>query len=278
MNIEFKNIVFNYDSLLPGAKPVLNNINFRITDNEFIGIIGPTGSGKTTLVQLFTGLLKPIGGQVLIDGIDLFNKKCDIDLIRKRIGVVFQFPESQLFEETVFDDIAFALKNHNFTDHAIEYRIKTVCDLVGLNFEDTKFQSPFHLSEGEKRRVALAGILSMNPEVLILDEPTACLDANGISNTVQLLTTLHQSMKTIIVVSHNLDFVSKLCNRIIILDQGRIVFDGLSGQLFGIENILKTSNLLPPRLFRLIKHLNESGFMTEKDITSLEDLKLFLGG
>lgn len=276
MKIKFENITFHYNNILPTKKPVLNNISFEISDNEFIGLIGPSGSGKTTLVQLFTGLIKPTIGNVYINNIDILSKEIDIDDIRKRIGLVFQFPESQIFEETVYNDIAFGPKNFGLTNIELKEIVKSAFALTGLDFESMQKRSPFTLSEGEKRRVALAGILSMNPEVLILDEPTACLDAGGVKKIEQILTTLNNTGKTIVLVSHNIDLIAKLCNRIIILQEGNIVFDDKKENLFLNETILKQYKLAPPRIYRFCKKLQETGYISKANMLSTTELKALL--
>jgi len=166
MEIRFVNVKFYYNNKLPNIMPALDDINLTIDSNEFIGIIGPSGSGKTTLVQHFTGLLQPTEGMVLIDGVGISQDKSNLDLIRKQVGIVFQFPEAQLFEETVYDDVAFGPRNFGLPEDEIEERLKDTFNLIGVDFERMKTRSPFRLSEGEKRRIALAGIIAMNPEVL----------------------------------------------------------------------------------------------------------------
>ena len=256
--------------------PALDDINLTIESNEFIGIIGPSGSGKTTLVQHFTGLLQPAEGMVLIDGVGISHDKRTLDFIRKKVGIVFQFPEAQLFEETVYDDVAFAPRNFGLPEDKVEERLKDTFNLTGLDFEEMKTRSPFKLSEGEKRRIALAGIIAMNPEVLILDEPTACLDAAGIHLIEQLLTNLYALGKAIILVSHNLDFVAKLCKRIILMQEGKVCFDGSKEKFFKQKNTAKISTLDVPRSIRYSRKLYELGYVQAENLYSVDDIKVAL--
>jgi len=276
MNVTFNQVSFYYVNKLPERKPVLHNISFEIKNNEFIGLIGPSGSGKTTLIQHFTGLLQPNDGKVLIDNVDLAAKNSDLELIRRKIGIVFQFPESQLFEETVLDDVAFGPKNYGLSDELVLERVQDTFKLIGLDFDKIKSRSPFKLSEGEKRRVALAGVLSMNPEMLILDEPTACLDPIGIQKIEQLLTNLHQIGKSILIVSHNLEFVAKCCARIMLLQQGKISYDGTKENFFNGKTDFKIKDLSLPRIIRYSRKLNELGYVSNRNIFSIDEMKKVL--
>lgn len=276
MKIKFENVTFYYNHKFPTPKLVLKNINFEVNGSEFIGIIGPSGSGKTTLVQHFTGLLQPTAGKISVDGIDIASKAFDLDSIRKKIGIVFQFPEMQLFEETIYDDIAFGPKNFGLAGDELAERIKSTFDLVGIDIEKMRDRSPFKLSEGEKRRVALAGIIAMNPDIYILDEPTACLDAIGVHKIERLLTNLYDLGKAIVVVSHNLDFILKLCQRIIVLNNGNIDFDGSTAMLLKDEQILNHLNMSLPRTIRYSKQLFKLGYVDVNNLYSVEKIKSFL--
>ncbi|MBD3288484.1 ATP-binding cassette domain-containing protein [candidate division KSB1 bacterium] len=273
MKVRFVNVSHYYQNYLPDATVALNDINFEIRQNECIGIIGPSGSGKTTLVQHFTGLLQPSEGKVFIDDDDISKVDYDINSLRRKIGVIFQFPESQLFEETVYEDVSFGPKNFGLDEDEIDTRVRETFQLVDLNFEKMKSRSPFKLSEGEKRRVALAGIISMNPEMFILDEPTACLDASGIRRIEKLLLNLYQLGKTIILVSHNLDFVIKLCRRIIVIERGKIIFDGPRRELFKNNSILEKAGLELPRIMRYARKLKELEYIEEDKVYSIGELK-----
>ena len=273
MKVRFVNVSYNYQSYLPEPQVALNDINLQISENEFVGIIGPSGSGKTTLAQHFTGLLQPSEGKVFINDDDISKADFDLNSIRRKIGVVFQFPESQLFEETVYEDVAYGPKNFGLNEEEIDTRIRETFNLVDLNFEQIKSRSPFKLSEGEKRRVALAGIISMNPEMFILDEPTACLDASGIRKIEKLLVNLHLLGKTIILISHNLDFIVTLCKRVILINNGRIYFDGPKAELFKDSNILDKAGLEVPRIMRYALKLKELDYIENATVYSIGQLK-----
>jgi len=258
---------------LPEQKKALDQINLEIGDNEFIGIIGPSGSGKTTLIQHFTGLLKPTSGKVFVNNADIFCNEKNINLIRRLIGVVFQFPESQLFEETVYDDLAFGPKNYGLSKEEINHRMKQIIKLVGLDFEKLKYKSPFKLSEGEKRRIAIASIMIMNPDVLIMDEPTACLDATGIKLIERLLIDFYKQGKTVVLVSHNIDFVLKICKRIIILQEGNIRLDRTINELLKNSSSIEDFNIEVPRTIRYCNKLNEIGYLNKKNLHTIKDIK-----
>jgi len=258
MNIKIENLSFSYSLLSTEKKEVLSDISFEIGDNELVGITGHSGSGKTTLIQHFTGLLKPTKGKVWIDGQDLWGSKIDLSAIRRKIGIVFQFPETQLFEEHVFEDVAFGPKNLGLSEAEVASRVKKALELVGFDFDTYRKRNPHQLSEGEKRRVALAGVFAMKPSALVLDEPTAGLDSSGIQYMNQILKKFHHSGKTIIIVSHNLDEIVKLAERILILHKGRLVFDGSKNELVFEHNILEKLNINKPRcciLFKMIKRV-----------------------
>ncbi len=262
MMLKLQDVSFYYDNKLPSPKMVLNKVNLEFGEREFVGIIGPSGSGKTTLIQQFTGLLKPTAGQILIDGINLWSSHIDMDQIRKRIGIAFQFPESQLFEDTVYDDVAFGPRNYGVDENQIEQRAKEIFRLIGIDFDDLKLRPPFKLSEGEKRKVALAGIIVMDPDVLALDEPTACLDAAGVRKIEMLLNELFNLGKSIILISHNLDFIAKSCHRIVFLKDGVVLFDGSKTRFFEEEQWIRQLNLDEPRCVRLSRKLHELGFIS----------------
>jgi energy-coupling factor transport system ATP-binding protein len=273
MKIQFENVTFYYNHKLPDTAPCLKNINFQINDHEFIGIIGPSGSGKTTLIQHFTGLLNPSQGRIIVNDIDLSKMKQGLNIIRKKIGLVFQFPESQLFEETIYDDIAFGPKNFGLTEAEIEQRINKYIDFIGFSIEQMKARSSYKLSEGEKRRIALISTIVMEPEVLILDESTACLDPIGINRIEQLLKSLYKSGTTIILVSHNFDFILKLCQRVIFIDKGTILFDGLKDDFFENSQFLKNFKIIPPRILQFSHLLYQMGYLVKKNLYSVDIIK-----
>ncbi|WPX07833.1 energy-coupling factor transporter ATPase [Anaerocellum danielii] len=269
MFIEMKNVEFIYGYNTPFEKKALENINLSITKGEFIGIIGKTGSGKSTLVQLMNGLLVPQIGDVVVDGINTKDKK-RVKEIRRRVGLVFQYPEYQLFEETVFKDIAFGPQNLGFSEDEVKRRVKEVCELLEIP-QQLLEKSPFELSGGQKRRVAIAGILAMDPECIILDEPTAGLDMRGRKRIFSIIERLHkEAKKTIILISHSLEDVAMLCERVIILSKGKIHFDGPKHQVFENVELLEKSGLLPPDILYLQHRLKLKGFKIDRFEYSIE--------
>lgn len=259
MHIRFENLSFRYHSF--GGQPVavLRNINFEIKPGELVGIAGPSGSGKTTLMQHFTGLLKPNSGRVLIEGKDIWTSDIKLSELRRQIGLVFQFPEAQLFEETVFDDVAFGLRNLNLPEPEIARRVEQALSQVGLDFESFRGRSPIYLSAGEKRRAALAGVLVMAPAVLVLDEPTAALDYPGVQATIQILRAFHASGKTVVCISHQLDLLFTLVERMIVLHRGEIAFDGPVREIILRPAILEAAGLSSPRIVRIMQYLEKKG-------------------
>lgn len=275
MKIRFEELSFKYDNT-PVQRNVLESLNFEILEHDFVGIIGASGSGKTTLIQHFTGLLQPSSGRVLIDGQELNSAGMDLGDLRTRIGIVFQFPESQLFEETVYADVAFGPQNMGLSEAEVHDRVEESLRLVGLDADHFSKRSPFHLSEGEKRRVAIAGVIAMNPDVLILDEPTACLDPEGIRIIEEILRGLHRLGKQIIIVSHHMDFVVRLCNRIIVLQNGKLIYDGDKKSIFNQTRMLNRANILLPRVLQVIKRLFDHGVIENSDIFTASELRKVL--
>ena len=248
--LAFHNIFFKYTGIGGSRVYVLNDISFSIAQNESVAIVGASGSGKTTLIQHFTGLLKPTNGQVLFEGKDILGKKYPLAALRKRIGIVFQFPESQLFEETVFKDVGFGPQNLGFSAQQIEKTVKNSLRAVDLDPEEFGERSPFKLSEGEKRRVAIAGVLAMQPDVIVLDEPTAGLDPQGVRKIIDIIFRLLQNGKTVVVVTHNMDFVLSISTRVLVLEAGRLIFDEKPQQLFASKDILERTGLELPLLIQ----------------------------
>ncbi len=276
MKIRFEAVCYHYNTKLPEKNQVLKDINLEIFDREFVGIIGPSGSGKTTLLQHFTGLLCPTSGKVFVDDRNIWEKNYPLKELRKRIGLVFQFPESQLFEETVYSDVAFGPTMLKLSEEEIEIRVNEALKLVGMQDEKIKNRSPHHLSEGEKRRVAIAGVLAMAPEVLVLDEPSACLDPAGVKLMIQILQQLHQIGTTVIMITHNLDVMAQLANRIIILNQGHICYDGDRETIFTNSNLLESVGLASPRIIKLCQFLKKKKIISQVNISSLGELKKHL--
>lgn len=267
MPIEIKSLSFSYND-----KPFINNMNLKINDGEMIGIIGNTGCGKSTLVQLIAGLIKCDRGQIFIDGNDITNKKFDKRILRRNLGIVFQFPEMQLFEQTVEKDIFFGLKQYKLTYDEKYKRAKAVLSLLGLNFDKIKDKSPLALSGGEKRKVAVAGILVCKPKYLIFDEPIAGLDYNSRESFMKLLSSLKQNGKTIIIISHNTDYLAEYANRILVMDGGKIVLDDKPNEIFNQTDILNKLNIGICNSKEIAGLLNSNGFDIKSDILKYDDL------
>ena len=258
----------------PFKVEALKNINLKIKEGEIVGIIGPTGSGKSTLIQHFNGLLTPGAGKVFILGRDIFDKKTDLKAVRREIGLVFQYPEDQLFEETIYADIAFGPKNMGFSEEEIEKRVKAALEIIGLNFEEAKERSPFSLSGGQMRKVALAGILAMDPKVLVLDEPTAGLDPLSKAeflNNIKLLNKKHG--KTIIMVSHSMEEVAQIAERVIVMNEGEIAADESIDQIFSLTHFINNLGLDLPAYTKLAYRLKEEGFPVNTSVYTLEQIK-----
>ena len=252
----------------------LDDVSFRIEDGEFVGIIGHTGSGKSTLVQHLNGLLKPASGQVLIDGEDLNGEHVNRRALRQRIGLVFQYPEYQLFEETVAKDIAFGPKNQGLSPEEIDSRVRYAMDCVHLDYDKYASRSPFELSGGQMRRVAIAGVLAMRPSVLILDEPTAGLDPRGRDKILSMLEELHSRENvTILMVSHSMDDMARLATRLIVMSEGKIVAEGTPREIFAREKMMTSIGLDVPDAARLCALLRSRGYNLPADLFRPEELK-----
>ncbi|ACL68909.1 energy-coupling factor transporter ATPase [Halothermothrix orenii] len=250
----------------------LESVNLRIQSNEFIGIVGHTGSGKSTLVQLFNGLIKPSEGKVFIEGIDIHQKKVSKREIRQKIGLVFQYPEHQLFEETIYDEVAFGPRNLDLSEEEIKKRVIQALSLVGMDYETYKDRSPFHLSGGQQRKIAIAGVLAMMPEVLILDEPTAGLDPRGREQLIKLLKQLHRDYKmTVILISHRMEEISQLSNRVLVLSRGRIVMDGKPEEVFTRVDEIRKLGLDLPQITEVLWELKNRGLRVRTDIFNVEE-------
>ena len=273
MRIEFLDVSFTYDRFVAEKKTVLKNINLKIEKNEFITLIGPSGAGKTTLLQHFTGLLKPSAGMIYVDGEDIWQKNYSLATLRRKIGLVFQFPEKQLFEETVFDDVAFGPKNLNLSAEEIDYRVREAMNLLGLDFDKFKNRSPHHLSSGEKRRVAIAGVIAMAPEMLILDEPTAGLDPHSCRRILQILKSLNDQGISILLSTHYLDLAFELSQRIIALSDGQIVFDGDKDQLIDFVENSPSAYFQLPQVVSMAKKLYDQKIISDWRVYSASQLK-----
>lgn len=274
MSIEIKGLYHTYQIGTPYEAHALNDINLEIQDGEFIGLIGHTGSGKSTLVQHLNGLLKPSQGQIIIDGINISEKGAKLKKIRQKVGLVFQYPEHQLFEETVLKDVSFGPQNLGLANEEVEKRVKDALEVVNLNFKEIKDQSPFNLSGGQKRRVAIAGVLAMEPQYLILDEPTAGLDPRGRDEILNQIKELHQKLKiTIILVSHSMDDVARLANRLIVMHKGQVELAGTPREVFQKTETLKNIGLGVPTVSALMQSLKSKGLEVRTDLLTMDEAK-----
>ena len=271
MSIVVENLSYIYMKGSPYEKAALSNINLKIADGEFVGIIGPTGSGKSTLVQHFNGLLKSSSGKVIINGMDI--SASNLKKLRKQVGIVFQYPEHQLFEETVYKDVAFGLQKQGIEKNEIEARVGRAIRAVGLN-EDIFEKSPFELSGGQKRRVAIAGVLVMNPGILVLDEPTAGLDPRGRDEIYGFIQQLHISLgMTIILVSHSMEDVARLTKRVIVINRGNIEMDGDVRDVFMQAERLEAIGLSVPQISFLMKKLKKTFPDINENIYTIKEAK-----
>ena len=261
--LEVKNLTHTYSTGTPFEHTAIDNMSFSVERGEFIGIIGHTGSGKSTLMQHLNGLLKPTGGQVLLDGVDIHSDKKFTRQARFRVGLVFQYPEYQLFEETVYKDIAFGPKNMGLKPDEIDRRVREAAKLVGLT--DAQLEvSPFDLSGGQKRRVAIAGVIAMEPEVLILDEPTAGLDPASRAGILENIETYRQAKNaTIMMVSHSMNDVARLTDRLLVLCGSRLAMDGAPHEVFTRAQELLDMGLDIPDITRVILRLKQMGLPLE---------------
>ncbi|GAB6085467.1 energy-coupling factor transporter ATPase [Alkaliphilus crotonatoxidans] len=274
MSIKIEGLTHIYNPNSPFETKALDNINLEIQSGEFIGLIGHTGSGKSTLTQHLNGLLKPHSGKIFINDVDITDKGIKLGEIRKRVGLVFQYPEHQLFEESVFKDIAFGPTNLGLKEEEVAQRVKEAMELVMLNFDELKDRSPFELSGGQRRRVAIAGVLAMKPEVLILDEPTAGLDPRGRDDILDQIKRFHQEMKnTVILVSHSMEDIAKLVDRIIVMHRGTVALTGTPGQVFQEVDTLESIGLGIPQISYLVKRLKEAGIQLREDIFTVEEAR-----
>jgi len=274
MSIVIEHLNYVYMSGGPYETHALRDVNLTIGDGEFIGLIGHTGSGKSTLVQHLNGLLMPTGGKIFVDGMDLADKATDRRAVRQRVGLVFQYPENQLFEETVEKDIAFGPKNLGLSEEEIARRVKDAMRRVALDYEELHERSVFELSGGQMRRVAIAGVLAMEPQVLVLDEPCAGLDPRGREEILSLISGLHQEAgTTIVMVSHSMDDVASLAERVIVMNHGEVVMDGVPRDVFSRGDELRAMGLDVPQAVELAGKLREKGFDIPQGIYKIEEVK-----
>lgn len=273
MSIKLKNINYIYSADTAFKKQALTDINLEIGDGEFIGLIGHTGSGKSTLTQHLNGLIKATSGTILYNGENIYNEKFVMKNLRANVGLVFQYPEHQLFEVTVLRDVCFGPSNLGLSEQECEQRAKEALTMVGLK-EKYWNKSPFELSGGQKRRAAIAGVLAMNPEVLILDEPTAGLDPKGRNEILDRIKQLHDDLHmTIILVSHSMEDVARYVERIIVMNHGQILYDDVPKEVFKHYHTLEKVGLAAPQVTYLMGRLRERGFDVPDDVTTVEEAK-----
>jgi energy-coupling factor transport system ATP-binding protein len=274
MSIKIENLSHIYMPKTPFEKKALDNINLVINDGEFLALIGHTGSGKSTLIQHLNGLLEATTGKIYVDDMDITCKGVKLSDIRKKIGLVFQYPEYQLFEETIEKDIAFGPTNLGLNEEEILERVKKAMMMVGLDYDKYKDLSPFELSGGQKRRVAIAGVIAMEPKILILDEPTAGLDPKGRDDILEQINILHKQYKmTIILVSHSMEDVGKMAERIVVMNKGHIELLGTPAEVFKEIDTLEKIGLAVPQVTYLMRALRQKGFDVSDSVFTIEEGK-----
>lgn len=274
MSIKIENLTYVYMEGTPFEKKAIDNVNINIEDGEFVALIGHTGSGKSTLIQHINGLLKPKSGNIIIDDTNIANKGVKLSSIRKKVGLVFQYPEYQLFEETIEKDIAFGPINLGLSQEETLNRVKRAMNIVGLDYEVYKDKSPFELSGGQKRRVAIAGVVAMEPRVLILDEPTAGLDPKARDDIYSKVQALRKEYNmTIVLVSHSMEDVAKFADKILVMDKGKCVLQGKPCEVFKHIDDLESIGLAAPEVTYLVQKLKKKGFNLPDDIYTIEGAK-----
>lgn len=272
MSIQVRNLSHIYSKGMPDEQLALDNINFDLYDGEIVGIIGHTGSGKSTLLQHLNGLLKPSSGTILIGDTDITAPGVAMRDIRRRVGLVFQYPEYQLFEETVAKDVAFGPKNLGLSESEIEDRVKEALELVGLDYDAVKDRSPFELSGGQKRRVAIAGVLAMKPQVLVLDEPTAGLDPGAHKDILNMIREVHKAQQNIIIfVSHNMADVADLSDKVMVMNEGKLLMVGTPQDVFGQKDRLNAIGLSVPPVTDMMHQLKAAGIPVKENVLSLKE-------
>ncbi len=268
--IEVKNLTHIYNEGLPHESVALDDVSFRIEDRSFVGVIGHTGSGKSTLLQHLNGLLKPESGTIVIDGVDITDSHTKMLDIRRRVGLVFQYPEYQLFEETVAKDVAFGPTNLGLEQEEIDARVRESIGLVGLDYDCLKDKSPFELSGGQKRRVAIAGVLAMKPDILVLDEPTAGLNPKAHFDILDMVSDIHERENNItIFVSHNMNDIARMSDQVLVIDKGRLAMDGTPSEVFRREEELKAMGLALPDATEIVSRLRKRGMELPADCLTI---------
>ena len=271
--LKTENLTYVYSQGTPFEKTAVNNVSIEIEKGEFTGIIGHTGSGKSTLIQHFNGLLKPTSGRIYLDGQDIWEDKSKIRQVRFRVGLVFQYPEYQIFEETVYKDIAFGPKNMRLSEHEIDRRVRQTAAAVGIS-EELLGKSPFELSGGEKRRVAIAGGMAMEPEVLILDEPTAGLDPKGRGIILEQIKEYHRNMGcTVLLVSHSMEDVARYASKILVMNKSEIFCYGKTSDVFKQSDEIEKIGLSVPQITRVFNLMRKKGIDIENDVYTVKYAK-----
>jgi len=272
MSIEVKNITHIYSEGMPYESVALQEVSFSVADGEFVGIIGHTGSGKSTLVQHLNGLLKPKSGAIFIGDVDITGEKVLMRDIRRRIGLVFQYPEYQLFEETVHKDVAFGPINLGLSEEETDHRVREAIGLVGLDYQELAERSPFELSGGQKRRIAIAGVIAMKPEVLILDEPTAGLDPRAHKEILDMIRSIHSTEKNItLLISHNMNDIAALSDKVLVMERGQVAMIGTPREVFSKGAELKKMGLALPPAAEFMDRMKEKGFPAETSVLTKEE-------
>lgn len=272
MSIKVKGLTHIYNEGLPHESVALEGVTFSAQDGQLLGIIGHTGSGKSTLVQHLNGLLKPKSGSIVVGGTDITSDGVVMRDIRKKIGLVFQYPEYQLFEETVAKDVAFGPANLGLSEAEIDECVKEAIEMVGLDYEKVKNVSPFELSGGQKRRAAIAGVIAMKPEVLILDEPTAGLNPKAHADILNMVETIHRKSKNIIfLVSHNMNDIARMSDKVLVMNHGRLVMDGTPAEVFSREEELKSMGLALPDSMEIMMRLKKAGMDINTDCLTMDE-------
>lgn len=274
MSIKSENIIYIYGEGTPFKTIALDDVSIDIEKGDFVGIIGHTGSGKSTLIQLLNGLEMPASGKVTVDGKLVGSDKNELRKIRQSVGLVFQYPEYQLFEETVEKDVAFGPLNLGLPENEINERVKDALQAVGFNYNDIKDKSPFDLSGGQKRRVAIAGVLAMKPDYLILDEPTAGLDPSGRNEIFEQIKRLHKlNNQTVVLVSHSMEDIAKLVEKVIVLYKGKVHMQGTPKEIYKNAQELVKIGLGVPQIVEVVMELRKNGFNIKDDIITVEEAK-----
>jgi len=272
MSIQVKGLTHIYSEGLPYESVALKDVSFSIEDGEFVGVIGHTGSGKSTMVQHLNGLLKPHSGSITIGDVDITKGNVLMRDIRRKIGLVFQYPEYQLFEETVHKDVAFGPTNLGLTKGEVDQRVIEAINLVGLDYAEIGERSPFELSGGQKRRVAIAGVIAMKPEVLILDEPTAGLDPKAHKDVLEMIKKIHETQNNItILVSHNMNDIAKLVDKVLVMEKGMLAMEGTPRQIFSQAQKLKKMGLALPQASDMMNKLRNRGFDIKEGILTNDE-------